>query len=707
MVDPSSPSREFAGAVDAEQVSRPPTFETSPHEHHGITQSSSEQQRVPLTNSVTEKAGETSKFLVDDRDYSSYPPQIRDVASTGRTKAGGFGIHSLWSSWWLEVSGSVLIFLVFVALVITLREYQNQPQPNWPYGFSINTLVSVYTTLFKFPLMLIASECLGQSRWKWFQRQNQPLKDIALYEAALRGDLFGVIQLLWATRGRQLTAIIGAFISLAALVLDPFNQAVITIYPCQIPDAFSMGGVPRVNTLQIPETQPLTMQYNMLATILGVESFEVKPSCQSGNCTFDQEYHSVGFCSNCTDISDRLQRNCTIPANIKPLFNATLPSCRWFLKQTDTSDGDGETPNYIGYDTSIPSQGGDLWKVVNYEVASYSVNHTFAWIADAPQALSCSVKPCVRSYKSAVINGSFSERLIGKSQGWPDPPIVAPYQWDVMDCLPASARQALIRQNIDITPEWIAYNYTVLNDTPTGPRVLEGMAPDPAIPEQCLYQYKSYELGVQSAIYNIITWFQAQFKQPLTAWASYDGTNVTGGISSEIWNGGSKPTPMYWINGLETNQSTAMIALYENGSITGDAVAQMFENVATTMSNFARSSSSTLLDGNELDLDLRPARAPDLLQNSCININWPWLALPATLMLLSILFLGLTVAESALPGSTGIWKSSPLALLWHGFEMPQPTDSTLDDLKTMEKMSSNMNVQLQQTALGWNLVQRP
>ncbi|OQV09276.1 hypothetical protein CLAIMM_13412 [Cladophialophora immunda] len=688
MVDPSHPPHECAGTADAEQ-----------------------EQRVPLTSPVAEKARKAPGFLAEDRHDGSDSPQVRDGASTGRARNSGVSIRRLWSSWWLEVAGSVLILLVFVALVITLKEYQNQPQPNWPHGFSINTLVSVYTALFKLPLMLIASECLGQSRWRWFRRRKQPLNDIAIYESALRGDPFGVIQLLWATRGRQLTATIGAIISLASLVIDPFNQAVITIYPCQIPDASSLGDVPRANTLQIPETLPLTMQYNMLATALGLGSFEVRPRCQSGNCTFDQEYHSVGLCSSCTDISAQLQRNCTIPGDIQPQVTATLPSCRWFLEHTDP--GDGENPNYIGFDTSIPLQGGDLWKLVNYEVASYSVNHTIAWIADPPQAVSCSVKPCVKSYKSAVVNGSFSEELVGKSQVWPDPPITPAYQWDVIysrmlnrDCLPPATKQALMRQNIDTTPEWIAYNFTVLNNTPSGLRVLQGMAPDPSVPDECLYQYESYELGVQSPIKNVINWFATQFKQPLTAWVTYNGTNLTGGIASDIFNYGDAAPPMYWINGLDANQSNVMVALYGNGSITGATVAQMFDNVAATMTNFARSNPKALLDGNGRNVDLAPAQTPELLQNSCISINWPWLALPAALMLLSVLFLGLTVAQSSRPGSAGVWKSSPLALLWHGFEAPQPTSPASDDLKTLETMSKNMSVQLRQTALGWKLVQR-
>ncbi|KAK4938467.1 hypothetical protein LTR10_021096 [Elasticomyces elasticus] len=534
---------------------------------------------------------------------------------------------------------------------------------------------------------------------------------MALYESALRGDPFGVMQLLWTTRGRQLTATIGAVITLVPLVLDSFNQAIITIYPCQIPDATSVAGVPRVNTLHIPESQPLTMQYNMLATILGVGSFDVRPSCQSGTCTLDQEYHSVGFCSRCTDISDQLLRNCTIPGNIQPRVRATLPSCRWFI-QDDRFFEDAGNPNYIGYDTASTTDGADLWKVVKYE-ATTSLSHTFSWIADPPQALSCSVKPCVRSYKSAVVNGSFAERLVGKSQVWPDALDPAPYQWDVIysrmlnrDCLPTSAKQALTRQNIDITPEWIPYNYTVLNYSG---EVLKGMAPDPTIPDQCLYQYKSYELAEGlPPLHYVVDWFEAQFLQPLTAWVSYNGTNVTDGISSDFFDGAldSRAPPMFWYNSLELNQSDAMRAVYQNGSLTGDTVAQMFDNITITLTNFARSNPSALLSGNELGLDLTPAQAPELLQDSCIHINWPWLALPAALMVLSMLFLGLTVVQSALPNSIGIWKSSPLALLWHGFEVPQPTSATSDDLKTMEAMSSSMNVHLQQTGLGWKLVQR-
>lgn len=45
----------------------------------------------------------------------------------------------------------------FVAIVVTLYPFQHNPLPSWPYGLSINTLVSIYTIMFQVAMMTIVS----------------------------------------------------------------------------------------------------------------------------------------------------------------------------------------------------------------------------------------------------------------------------------------------------------------------------------------------------------------------------------------------------------------------------------------------------------------------------------------------------------------------------------------------------------------------
>lgn len=53
---------------------------------------------------------------------------------------------------------------------------------------------------------------------------------------------------------------------------------------------------------------------------------------------------------------------------------------------------------------------------------------------------------------------------------------------------------------------------------------------------------------------------------------------------------------------------------------------------------------------------------------TCIGVRWPWLAYPVALLNLTISFLLATIVQSEAYSRKQIWKSSPLALLFHGLD---------------------------------------
>ena len=46
-----------------------------------------------------------------------------------------------------------------VAIVIVLNHYDGKPSPKWPYEITLNTLVSVFSTLLKALMMMAVAEC--------------------------------------------------------------------------------------------------------------------------------------------------------------------------------------------------------------------------------------------------------------------------------------------------------------------------------------------------------------------------------------------------------------------------------------------------------------------------------------------------------------------------------------------------------------------
>jgi Protein of unknown function (DUF3176) len=80
---------------------------------------------------------------------------------------------------------------------------------------------------------LVATQGLCQLKWRWFSKYR-PLSDILNYDEASCCP-WGSLLLLWRLRGRQLVPSYGAFITIAALIIDPFAQQIIATYDCRIP----------------------------------------------------------------------------------------------------------------------------------------------------------------------------------------------------------------------------------------------------------------------------------------------------------------------------------------------------------------------------------------------------------------------------------------------------------------------------------------
>lgn len=82
-----------------------------------------------------------------------------------------------------------------------------------------------------------------------------------------------------------------------------------------------------------------------------------------------------------------------------------------------------------------------------------------------------------------------------------------------------------------------------------------------------------------------------------------------------------------------------------------------------------------------------------------IKIRWQWLAFPASLLVLTILYFIFVVVQSA-TSDTPVWKSSPLTLLYHGLDQPAvERGRDITEVSEMEKHAKGMKVRLQDARL--------
>jgi Protein of unknown function (DUF3176) len=216
--------------------------------------------------------------------------------------------------WWLELLCCVLFIGALVAVVVTIYPYEGRPLPQWPYHLSINSLISVYIVIPKAAMLLVAAEGLSQLKWAWFG-QYRPLKDLVSFDNASRGP-WGSLTLIWRLRGRQFVSRCGVFITVAALIIDPFAQQVISTYDCNILAESGRATIPRTNNFSergkhigaATGTVSLEMQRAINAGIFNPGG-NIAFDCPTGNCTFPSEYHTIAYCSECNDTTNRLSIN--------------------------------------------------------------------------------------------------------------------------------------------------------------------------------------------------------------------------------------------------------------------------------------------------------------------------------------------------------------------------------------------------------------
>jgi hypothetical protein len=128
--------------------------------------------------------------------------------------------------WLWEIGAAVLSIASQLANIAILAYVRDKAVSRWKAAISVNTAVSTFSTLSKSALLLPVSSCIGQLKWLHFEQKLRTLSDLDTFDSASRGPL-GAMQLLWNVNRNARAASFGALITLVALTVDPFAQAVI------------------------------------------------------------------------------------------------------------------------------------------------------------------------------------------------------------------------------------------------------------------------------------------------------------------------------------------------------------------------------------------------------------------------------------------------------------------------------------------------
>ena len=102
--------------------------------------------------------------------------------------------------WWMELSAILISILSFFCIVLVLRIHEGRSLPDWPLSITINSLVSVFSTIMGMTLLVPLTEGISQAKWHWFQNYH-PLSDMEVYDHGSRGP-WGALKMLWIVRWR-------------------------------------------------------------------------------------------------------------------------------------------------------------------------------------------------------------------------------------------------------------------------------------------------------------------------------------------------------------------------------------------------------------------------------------------------------------------------------------------------------------------------
>lgn len=102
-----------------------------------------------------------------------------------------------------------------------------------------------------------------------------------------------------------------------------------------------------------------------------------------------------------------------------------------------------------------------------------------------------------------------------------------------------------------------------------------------------------------------------------------------------------------------------LLQVYDYGSVSLESLNSTFQNISQSITTYMRER------GNANHSE--PVRGIVLHGQTCLEVRWGWLALPAALVVLTLLFFIAMIIQTRPTGNRAqIWKSSPLALMYHG-----------------------------------------
>jgi hypothetical protein len=586
--------------------------------------------------------------------------------------------------WKYEMMAAFFSVSMAFAMLGTAFPFQEKPRPQWPIHISINALLSVYTVVFRGALMFLVSSAVGQAKWVWFSKTRR-LSDLGRYDDASRG-LWGSLKWLWSPGFREPRVALGALIVVVGIAIDPFIQQLVHYTDCfgDVAGNSSIATMPRTNFYDIPmygissldvlfhlSSRPaIDVQTAVVSGFLSPPA-NVGVQCLTGNCTYGNEYGTIGFCSVCEDLSSQLD----FSGACSGLYSV-LDSQAYYCNITSALRSGlsiNAVTNFANYTTrnlvvagAVAANGFDesnsgTWEIIVAKAddmpatdpdtlvpypdcANAATNDT--WHCKGFGAATCSFRPCVRTYNASVSIGVLEESLLANSDpllDWGSARIQVESGDELVsaqaliDTKCASTSEIKLLESagysLNASERWLPYSIAIgsnYSSNTTQPDPSYPAPVDTLLARGCVYLFPDDFRGG----------FYGQF---LNGYLNGSLTATSDAATSGV----------LW--GYQGTQ--IMLQLYNYSRNDFNTISHAFESAAESFTNYIRANGNANFS--------EPARGTVQHYAICVQIDWAWIALPAALAALAIALLVMSVMLTA-KHQAPIWKSDLLPLIFHG-----------------------------------------
>lgn len=492
-------------------------------------------------------------------------------------------------------------------------------------------------------------------------------------------------------------ATIGAWLTLLALAVDPFTQQTVRPVRCDYGISGGAARLPHANNITkisahvgpgSPRQLMPDLASAMYTGLLG-DSRSLNMECSTGNCTFPGNaavgsFQTIALDASCVDISNEVvevQSNTSTrgPWYLPSLGNATSAVGRSLLVHTYATTRSSPFLKYWDKqnDTALFSFAALLYQP--NKRCENAIHTESASTCALALAVECRLNPTIQTMYTRIQLSKVQEEVIDiQPVGFVPDPSIAPE-----------------RSHLD---SWMSIPKEVIRN---GKR------------EKCTPSL-TYTPDTPVAISNNSLWSASGDPNPsdLRWWAdwcifwipsssSWALSTFLGGIyGNQTMSGAYGPSIV-----LSSYGDVWIKNLYENGTATVDTVQTRFRQLADTMNTYFRNNNST---GDRRTIyTLGTAIKTD----TCIKVQWAWISFSSSLVVLTIIFLCLTIWKTRRTNRSGptrgVWKSSALAVLFSGLqEEVRKEHGELEKQSSMTHCAEKLEVSLEPTESGWRLNRR-